>query len=750
MRDPLHQVPVRYKLPLMFISVCLLAFGVGGYFVSGSARHALEGEILSRLEFQSRAYATALEGRLQMLARRTEDFASDGYIRDYAEALLREPEGPLANQLREDLGVHLRENKLPLEPSFLDLFVFGPEGELLLGTSETLTELPTEALSTGRATAPSHFSNFVPALSGGPPRLFISTPVTSRRGGVSLGRLLSCVHPARWIVDAMRGSDLTLAHGVDPVRLQLVDRARKHLVVESSMLEEPGPDTRSELFQSSYGLQLLSQEQAKDLANSIRRGGHDLFAKSYPIGASGWSVQVDLVPDNAFAPVGGLQNRFLGVGLVLALVASALLFFPMRFLARPLLRLSEAARQLRDGDFSRRVPIESSDEIGELGESFNSMADAVQERTESLQQSAEALLDRQRELSLERDQMRAVISSMQDGLVVLNAAGEPVVYNRAAAPILRQIIESDQELTSHHVCSMRKNKHNEQECRQCLFDPAGGPRSCVLEINGGVYEVHATRLAPDKDGRSGRVLVSRDLSDRISQDERQIHQERLAVLGEVAAVMAHELNNPLAAINMYNQMSAEDAPAGSEAAENAQVIERNVQTCKRAIRELLDYATDTTPEIVAVDIADTLEDVSAFLRPIRERSNVKLVVNIPSGLPEVTGDEVQIRQIFVNLIVNAIQALGSRGGTVSVKARVADRHLAVDVSDDGPGIPEEAREQIFRPFFTTKARGDGTGLGLPTSRRIAEMHGGGLELVSTSPAGTTFRVRLSLAPEPVA
>lgn len=748
MRDPLRQVPIRYKLPLMFVSVCLLAFGVGGYLVSGSARHALESEISARLEFQSRAYATALEGRLQTLARRMEDFASDGFIRDHTGSLLQQPAPSDVQRLRIELGTHLLENKLPLEPAFEDLCLVALDGSVLLATGAHPPASFLEEVSAGVAGTASSFSEFMETDAGGGPRLLISTPIFSRRGNRLLGCLVSWVFPAVWISGAMRGSGIAVDDSGDSVHLQLVDRTRQHLVVDSAILADSGPGLDSELLRSAYGLQLVNGDRAAELAQAKRRGRHGLFSTSYPVGSSGWLLEVALVPDNAFAAVSGLQSRFLGFGIILALAASALLFFPMRFLARPLLRLMEAARRLRDGDYLTRVEVESSDEIGELGESFNSMADAVQERTERLQNTAEDLRDRQRDLSEERDRMRAVISSMRDGLVVLDADGVPVVHNQAAAPILKQILDMDHEPSPHHVCEMRERK--QQECRGCLFDPGGVPRSCVLEVAGGVYEVHATRLAPDKNGRSGRVLVSRDLSDRISQDERQIHQERLAVLGEVAAVMAHELNNPLAAINMYNQMTADEAAPESEIAENSMVIKRNVQTCKRAIRELLDYATDTTPEIMAVDIKATLEDVSIFLRPIRERALVELTIDASDDLRLVMGDEVQIRQVFVNLIVNAIQALGDKGGTVNVAARESDGHVFVDVSDNGPGIDEDVREQIFRPFFTTKARGDGTGLGLPTSRRIAEMYGGGLELVSSTPRGTCFRVRLGLAPEPVA
>ena len=117
---------------------------------------------------------------------------------------------------------------------------------------------------------------------------------------------------------------------------------------------------------------------------------------------------------------------------------------------------------------------------------------------------------------------------------------------------------------------------------------------------------------------AGRVLVSRDLSDRITQDEQQIHQERLVVLGEVAAVMAHELNNPLAAINMYNQMTIAEVETESDIAENSQVIARNVQTCKRTIRELLENISQRHLHVAVVgipgsgapEIADAVADVT--------------------------------------------------------------------------------------------------------------------------------------------
>ncbi|MCA8979374.1 MAG: HAMP domain-containing protein, partial [Planctomycetes bacterium] len=741
LRDPLHWVPVRYKLALMFLSVCMLAFGVGGTLVSRSAEGALEGEILRRMEFQSRAYATALDGHLKMLVSRSEDFASDGFIRDHAAKLQAAVTDGEAQQLRAELRRHLLVNKLPLVEDFTDLSILALDGRVLLAAREAPDEREAAELSEAASRGAARCSEWLPARAqGGLPRVAIATPLLDRDDGTRIGSLVTWVHPGVWIVGALRANELGEASAEGQVDLLLIDREGARLAVHSSLTEGDGPSHDSDLVRSGFGLDLLPPEEARETSGA--HGGTDrhLFSRSFEVATNGWSVRVDRRAESLMTAVAGLQSRFLGVGMILAIGASLLLFFPMRFLARPLLQLASAARRIQGGDFSARVEVDSTDEIGVLGESFNAMAKAIEERTERLEESAAELRHGQRELRAERDRLNAVIASMRDGLVVLDASGKPVLWNRAAGPLLGQLEVGALRMQSHHACERRKL--DEDSCLRCLLDVRSEPRSCVMEIAGGVYEVHSTRLSQEDGGRAGRVLVSRDLTDRIAQDERQIHQERLAVLGEVAAVVAHELNNPLAAISMYNQMLATDLGDDRELSESVDVIQRNVETCKRTIRELLDYATDVTPEIAPVSIADVLEDVSIFLRPLRERSGVELETDCPEEPILVSGDETQIRQVFVNLVVNAIQAMGPSGGRIEVSARLDGEHVVVDVADDGAGIPQGARDEIFRPFFTTKRRGEGTGLGLSTSRRIAEMYGGGLELISTGPTGTTFRVRL--------
>ncbi|MFN0007112.1 MAG: sensor histidine kinase [Planctomycetota bacterium] len=742
MRDPLHWVPIRYKLALMFLSVCLLAFGVGGYMVSGSAKRALEREIGARLEFQARAYASALDDSLQLLTRRAEDFASDGYIRAHAEAL-GGAEDQATPRLRVELAEHLERNKRPLVPAYVGLDVVSANGRLLASVPANPGSHATGALEVARRCAqiegPCPTNWIVPASPGEPLRMAVSTPLKSLDGQRPIGWLVAWIHPGMWIVGALRTVDAGGRGDAPGIDLRLEDSDGRSVTIGRDLTAPSGPAADSEIVRSGFGLMLDDEPSAASPASPARPGVPRIFARSYPVPTNHWSAHVELHADEALSAVEGLQSRFLAMGLALALGASLLLFFPMRFLARPILALAEAARRIQQGEFATRVKVESEDEIGDLARSFNHMADAVEERTHWLEQSAEDLRRRQAELKHERDRLDAVIGSMRDGLVVLDSDGKPVLHNRAAQPLLHMIRSQAAAARGHHLCE--RNDDAGSSCRDCLFEMHAPPRSCVMEIDGGVYEIHSTRLAPDESGRSARVLVSRDISDRVAQDERQIHQERLAVLGEVAAVMAHELNNPLAAINLYNQMMQVEMPPDSPLQENVAVIQRNTEACKRTIRELLNYATDTTPEIEGVDLHATLNDVATFLRPLRQRAGVELRLDIGQEPVEVSGDEVQIRQIFINLIVNAIQAM-EHGGSVAVRVVPDGSHVAVEITDTGSGIPEGVREKIFRPFFTTKPRGTGTGLGLPTARRIAEMHGGTLELMGSRPGETTFRVRL--------
>jgi len=264
---------------------------------------------------------------------------------------------------------------------------------------------------------------------------------------------------------------------------------------------------------------------------------------------------------------------------------------------------------------------------------------------------------------------------------------------------------------------------------------------CVVTIDGKIYEINGTALSGPREAIVGKVFVSRDVTERVRRSDQQAHQERLAVLGEIAAVMAHELNNPLAAISMFSQMLLKGLDTGSGVHSHAEVIHRNTESCKATIRALLEMATTTTSEFDEFDIHSVVADVIQLLEPVAQRSGVTVRFGSRAAHGDAFGDELQLRQVLVNLVMNAIQALSDEHhGKVDIETKDRGDEIAVTVRDNGPGIPTEIRQQIFESFFTTKSPREGTGLGLSTSRRIAETLGGRLTLKRGQPGWTEFEV----------
>jgi two-component system C4-dicarboxylate transport sensor histidine kinase DctB len=159
-------------------------------------------------------------------------------------------------------------------------------------------------------------------------------------------------------------------------------------------------------------------------------------------------------------------------------------------------------------------------------------------------------------------------------------------------------------------------------------------------------------------------------------------------------------------------------------------------------------ATTSTSEFDEFDVSRLVADVMQLLEPVAQRAGGRVMVGTQTAQPQAFGDELHLRQAVVNLVMNAIQAFnGGKGGLVTLDTADRGQEVAIIVRDNGAGIPDEVRERIFEPFFTTKPRGDGTGLGLPTSRRIVDAQGGRLTLVESGPQGTVFEI---VVPRPAA
>ncbi|MDA8162638.1 MAG: ATP-binding protein [Desulfobacteraceae bacterium] len=233
----------------------------------------------------------------------------------------------------------------------------------------------------------------------------------------------------------------------------------------------------------------------------------------------------------------------------------------------------------------------------------------------------------------------------------------------------------------------------------------------------------------------------------ISDKHQQFMQtEKLVALGKVTAGIAHEINNPLNNISLTAEMLMEDL-SGMDCDERRSMIRDIVVQVDRAreiVRNLLDFSRPRKPSVwVKVDLRDLLNNTLAFLKNQVRLSGADIKIDIPETPVITMGNPSQLQQVFVNIILNALQAMDGSGALgLKVFLRAGEDRAVVEISDTGPGIPPEVREHIFEPFFTTKS--DGTGLGLSVSYGIIKEHKGDISVSSGPGGGTTFRVELPL------
>ncbi|MFQ5975669.1 MAG: ATP-binding protein [Candidatus Hydrothermarchaeales archaeon] len=227
----------------------------------------------------------------------------------------------------------------------------------------------------------------------------------------------------------------------------------------------------------------------------------------------------------------------------------------------------------------------------------------------------------------------------------------------------------------------------------------------------------------------------------LREKERQLLQsEKLAAIGKLAAGVAHEINNPLGNISLYTQMLLKKGGDEKEI-ESLMVIEEQVETAARIVRNLLEFSRQTVPKTLPLDINKEVLKSIKILDHTAYMSNIKIEEDFNPDLSKVIGDSGQLQQVFLNILTNAIQVT-PKGGKVVVSTREAADSVAVEITDEGQGISEEIIEKIFDPFFTTKEVSGGTGLGLSVSLGIIERHGGKIKVKSTLGKGSKFIIEL--------
>ncbi|NOR12817.1 MAG: HAMP domain-containing protein [Candidatus Aminicenantes bacterium] len=227
-----------------------------------------------------------------------------------------------------------------------------------------------------------------------------------------------------------------------------------------------------------------------------------------------------------------------------------------------------------------------------------------------------------------------------------------------------------------------------------------------------------------------------------------IQTEKLASLGKLAAGVAHEINNPLGGILIYSHLLLEDFDKESPYYNNLEKIVKETTRCKEIVKGLLEFARPKEPETTSSRVNELLDNALSLLESQSLFQNIRVGKQYSEDLPLITADNAQLQQVFMNIILNAADAMKGEGILTLRTSLDADgEYLIIDFTDTGPGIGEEDKKKIFDPFFTTKEAGQGTGLGLSISYSIVRKHQGTIEVQSELGKGATFTIKLPVSGE---
>lgn len=232
-------------------------------------------------------------------------------------------------------------------------------------------------------------------------------------------------------------------------------------------------------------------------------------------------------------------------------------------------------------------------------------------------------------------------------------------------------------------------------------------------------------------------------AEKARLQEQLLHADRLATIGQLAAGVAHELNEPLGNILGFAQLAKKAPQVPEQVEQDLMKIEKASLHAREITRKLLVFARQAPSSMTQVTLNQLIDDGLYFLESRCAKAGIELVREIAPDLPEIQADPSQLNQVFVNLVVNSIQAM-PEGGKLTITVAVKDDMVFISIGDTGCGMDKEALEKIFLPFFTTKDIGEGTGLGLSLVHGIVTSHGGTIEVESEVGKGTRFEIRLPI------
>jgi PAS domain S-box-containing protein len=374
----------------------------------------------------------------------------------------------------------------------------------------------------------------------------------------------------------------------------------------------------------------------------------------------------------------------------------------------------------------------------------------ITERKEAEEKSANYSADLEQEvdvktaeLSAARRYLREVIDASADLITVVDAQGRIEILNRAASTAMGY---GEEELRGKSIETFYFDRDREAFKEMTRRLSEGGPsvvRQVDLRCKDGspiTVELSVSALLDNEGNFTGSVAVGRDIRELEGLRRALLQSEKLAATGKFVANIAHEVNNPLGIITNYLQIAKQDLDESSNSYRMVGIIEEEVHRIAQIISGLLDFYRPESAFLAVADVNQLIEDLLILVSIQLEKMGISVVKELDEDLPPILVSPDQFRQVLLNLVTNAQDAMPD-GGTLFILTRRSDERVVLSFSDTGEGIPAEHLPYIFDPFFTTKGK-EGTGLGLSVSYGIVQSFDGMMEASSEPGEGTTITISL--------
>jgi two-component system NtrC family sensor kinase len=365
----------------------------------------------------------------------------------------------------------------------------------------------------------------------------------------------------------------------------------------------------------------------------------------------------------------------------------------------------------------------------------------------------------ERELKEANDFLMNLIESSVDGIIVTNMKGDILIFNKGAENILGY--KSEEVVGKMHIRNIYQPgiaKEVMEKLRSPDFGGVGKLSSFPIfhrRKDGELIEgdLSASFIYDEKGNEIASIGIFKDLRERLGMErelqkiqQALLQSEKLAAMGRLTSQIAHELNNPIYGIMNTLELLKTEIPPESKRRRILELALSETQRLSEMLRNMLSFSKPEEEKRRPIKMNELVEGILLVMEKQMKEANIKVETSFDDGIPEVMASTNQMRQVMLNIIKNAKEAM-PKGGTLTVRTSREDNKVLIHIQDTGIGIPEEIRDKIYEAFFTTKSKVKGVGLGLSVCYGIIKDHGGEIKVESEEEKGTTFTISLPIVPK---